>query len=168
VYYQGKILTPQEAPPLATSLRAHANDVPENGLSLALASPYPEHENPEDYVATREPQPRVIWYEDSAMKQIHRELVKAGMARARQQGKRIGRPRVSERPEFTQRFATVVERIALGILSKRQAAKELDIGYATLKRLLDTQLQPSNRSTTGESLPATVEYHFDEYAEVLH
>jgi len=38
-----------------------------------------------------------IWYEDPARKQVHRDLVVAGMERARQQGKRIGRPRVNER-----------------------------------------------------------------------
>ena len=87
-----------------------------------------------------------IWYEDDARKHVHRDLVVAGMERARQQGKRIGRPRVSERPEFEQRFAAVVERIGPGGLSRRQAAKQLGIGYATLKRLLDDQLQ---RNTNG-------------------
>jgi len=38
-----------------------------------------------------------IWYEDPARKQVHRDLVLAGMEQARQQGKRIGRPGVSER-----------------------------------------------------------------------
>ena len=61
------------------------------------------------------------------------------MERARQRGKRIGRPRVRERPEFEQRFAAAVQRIGLGGLSRRQAARELGIGYATLKRLLDSQ-----------------------------
>ena len=75
------------------------------------------------------------------MKRIHRELVKAGMERARQQGKRIGRPRVGERPDFLQHFAAVTERLGLGLLSRRQAARELAIGYATLKRLLDAQLK---------------------------
>ena len=52
-----------------------------------------------------------IWYEDPARKQVHRDLVVAGMERARQQGKLIGRPRVNERPEFEHRFAPVVQRI---------------------------------------------------------
>ena len=63
----------------------------------------------------------------------------AGMERARQRGKRIGRPRVNERPEFEKQFAAVVERIGPGGISRRQAARELGIGYATLKRLLDSQ-----------------------------
>lgn len=145
VYYQGKILTPQEAPPLATSLRAHANDVPQSELSAET----------EDIKSEPcEPQPRIIWYEDSAMRQVHSELVKAGMVRARHQGKRIGRPRVSERPEFIQRFTNVTERITLGVLSKRQAAKELGIGYATLTRLLDAK-EPNQDQAKRELLLVT-------------
>jgi putative DNA-invertase from lambdoid prophage Rac len=61
------------------------------------------------------------------------------MERARQQGKRIGRPRVRERPDFAQRFIEVVGRIGPEGITRAQAAKELGIGYATLKRLLDAQ-----------------------------
>ena len=74
--------------------------------------------------------------------QVHRDLVVAGMERARQQGKRIGRPSMNERPEFEQRFAAVVQRIGSGELSRNQAARELGIGYATLKRLLQAWEQP--------------------------
>ena len=164
VFHQGKILTPQEAPPLAISLRAHANAIPEIRFPVAPAS----CEELEDLKSkTDEPQPRVIWYEDSAMKQIHRELVKAGMERARQQGKRIGRPRVTEQPEFSQRFVAVMERISLGDLSRRQAAKELGIGYATLKRLVDSQMLPPSQSG-DESLPPTpATCGSNVYAEVL-
>ena len=65
-------------------------------------------------------------------------LVAARMERARQRGKRIGRPRVSERPEFEQLYTKVLELLRSGGLSRRQAALELGIGYATLKRLLDS------------------------------
>ncbi len=82
-----------------------------------------------------------IWYEDPTRKQVHRDLVLAGMDRARQQGKRIGRPRVRERPEFEQRFSIVVERLKSEEISRSQAARELGIGYATLQRLLDAQSQ---------------------------
>lgn len=81
-----------------------------------------------------------IWYEDPVRKGKHAELVRAGMERVRQQGKRIGRPSVVEREGFAQRFACVVERLSEGIVSRRQAARELDIGYATFKRLLDARL----------------------------
>jgi hypothetical protein len=39
-------------------------------------------------------------------------------------------------------FSGVVERIGPEGLSLRQAARELDIGFATLKRLLDTGRPP--------------------------
>ena len=81
-----------------------------------------------------------IWYEDTARKQVHRDLVVAGMERARQQGKHIGRPRVSDEPGFEKRFREVVERLGKGAIPRRQAALELGIGFATLKRLLDGRL----------------------------
>ena len=34
-------------------------------------------------------------------------------------------------------YRTILERLAAGDISRRRAAKELEIGYATLKRLLD-------------------------------
>ena len=68
-----------------------------------------------------------------------RERVKAGMDRARRQGKRIGRPRVIDRRGFKNRFGAILERLRSGEISRRKAAKELNIGYATLKRLLDAE-----------------------------
>ena len=69
--------------------------------------------------------------------ELIRERVKAGMDRARRQGRRIGRPRVTDRRGFNKRFGDILERLNGGDISRRQAAKELGIGYATLKRLLD-------------------------------
>jgi DNA invertase Pin-like site-specific DNA recombinase len=68
-----------------------------------------------------------------------RERVKAGMDRARRQGKRIGRPRVTDRRGFKKRFGAVLERLNSEDISRRRAAEELGIGYATLKRLLDAE-----------------------------
>jgi DNA invertase Pin-like site-specific DNA recombinase len=70
--------------------------------------------------------------------ELIRERVKTGMERARRQGRRIGRPRVSDRRGFQSRFGAILERLLKGDISRHQAAKELNIGYATLKRLLDT------------------------------
>jgi len=152
--YRGKLLTLGEAPPLATFLRARADALIEKESSTALAFSYPECEGLEREAETHELQRRVIWYEDSEMKRIHRESVKAGMERARQQGKRIGRPRVTEQPGFSQRLLDVMNRISLGEISRRRAAKELDIGYATLKRLMDNQALLS-LTNVEESLPPT-------------
>ena len=70
--------------------------------------------------------------------ELIRERVRAGMQRAARQGKRIGRPKVTEKRGFKTRYKDVLERLSAGEISRRQAAKELGIGYATLKRLLDS------------------------------
>src|SRR5919106_911039 len=140
VRHRGKFLTPRDAPPLAAELRAQVAAGP---VAVALPDPDPTDWRP----AQRAKAPVVpgplagdpIWYEDPPRKQLHRDLVLAGMERARQQGKRIGRPRVRERPDFEQRFIKVVGRIGPEGISRTQAARELGIGYATLKRLLDAQ-----------------------------
>jgi DNA invertase Pin-like site-specific DNA recombinase len=69
--------------------------------------------------------------------ELIRERVKAGMERARRQGKRIGRPSVIEKRGFKTRFKAVMDRLESGELSRRKAARKLDIGYATMKRLID-------------------------------
>lgn len=128
-----ELLTPQEAPPLAIELRSHINSPP--------VVPYVLDPIPQKPRVPATPGPlagETIWYEDPARKKIHRELVLAGMEQARKNGKRIGRPRVSARPGFEERFIEVAERIRGG-LSLRQAAKALEIGIATLKRLLDAR-----------------------------
>ena len=76
--------------------------------------------------------------------ELIRERVKAGMDRARRQGKHIGRPRVTDRRGFNNRFNEVVDRLNAGDISRRKAAMELKIGYATLKRLLDGQVIQSS------------------------
>ena len=130
-----EVLTPQEAPPLAAELRSHVTSPP---VVPYVLDPIPERQ-------TRPPKPpgplagETIWYQDPTRKQLHRELVRAGMERAKESGKRIGRPRVSDESGFEERFNKVVERIESGELSRRKAALELDIGYATLKRLLDAR-----------------------------
>ncbi len=124
VRHREQILTPQEAPALATELRTRVTGDP---VVAALPDPDPTDWIPRERPsASAPPGPlagETIWYEDPARKQVHRDLVVAGMERARQQGKRIGRPRISEQPEFEQRFAAVVDRIGPGGLSRRRAAK---------------------------------------------
>ena len=129
-----EVLTPQEAPPLAAELRSHVTSPP--------VVPYVLDPIPTRPQVPKTPGPlagETIWYEDPGRKSLHRELVREGMERARQGGKRIGRPRVSDEAGFEERFSEVVERIETGELSRRKAALELEIGYATLKRLLDAR-----------------------------
>jgi DNA invertase Pin-like site-specific DNA recombinase len=104
----------------------------------------------EPWLDTTSPFGEALYYITVAYAQLERgilrERVKAGMDRAKKQGKRIGRPRVTDRRGFKKRFGAILERLIQGEISRRQAAKELNIGYATLKRLLDQQ----NFSTTQE------------------
>jgi hypothetical protein len=141
VRHQGKFLTPEDAPELAAQLRAQA---PAGTVAVTLPDPDPTDWRPPPRVkAPVIPGPLpgdTMWYEDPARKQLHRDLVLAGMERARQQGKGIGQPRVRERPDFDQRFVEVVSRIGPEGITRSQAARELGIGYNTLKRLLDAQV----------------------------
>jgi transposase len=168
VSYRGKLLTPVEAPPLAAELRAHAE-----AFLMAPPDLYPPEPIPEEHTAKSKSHTSLgwegEWYEDETKKRMHRDLVRAGMARARQRGIHIGRPKVTERPEFAQRFAAVVARIGPAGLSRRQAARELAIGYATLKRLLDAQPKPPCPSASIPSSPVTEDLCnvSIEYAEVV-
>ena len=67
----------------------------------------------------------------------------------REKGCHAGRPSVWARPGFQQSFGAVLERIQAGSISRRRAAQELRIGYATLKRLLDNRpaVAPSGTET---------------------
>jgi putative DNA-invertase from lambdoid prophage Rac len=97
----------------------------------------------EPWLDTTSPFGEALYYITVAYAQLERgilrERVKAGMARARQQGVQIGRPKVTARRGFATKFGDVLERLRQGNLSRRRAAMELGIGYATLKRLLDNQ-----------------------------
>lgn len=112
----GEVLTPQQAPPLAAELRSYIDSPPVVPYVLDPIPP-PRIPKPPGPLARE-----TIWYEDPSKKQIHSDLVRAGMERARQSGKRIGRPRVSGEPGFESRFSEVVERIETGELSWRKAA----------------------------------------------
>ncbi len=97
----------------------------------------------EPWLDTTSPFGEALYYITVAYAQLEwgilRERVKAGMDRARKQGIHIGRPRVTDRPGFGPRLQDVLERLGTGVLSRHQAAKELKIGYATLKRIIDAR-----------------------------
>ena len=99
----------------------------------------------EPWLDTTSPFGEALYYITVAYAQLERgilrERVKAGMERARKQGRKIGRPSVWVRKGFKGRFGDILERLGNGSLSRRQAARELSIGYATLKRLLDARSQ---------------------------
>lgn len=152
---RGKILTPEEAPPLAAELRATVDAYHANGGWATLADEALQDPIPDKHAQASKKRIGLgwdgSWYEDKDRKRTHRDLVLAGMEQARLQGKRIGRPKVIEQKGFLQRFQMVVSRIGEGGISRRQAARELNIGYATLKRLLDAQLDSSDEESDNDS-----------------
>jgi len=103
----------------------------------------------EPWLDTTSPFGEALYYITMAYAQLERgilrERVKAGMERARAQGHQIGWPRVMDRRGFKGRFGAVLERLKLGQVSRCQAARELNIGYATLKRLIDAREQESGQ-----------------------
>jgi len=151
--YKGKILTPQDAPPLAATLRAKAKD------------------NPDYHALWKEPKPTkprkarerrhrnriylgplagdTIWWEDPVRKKIHSELTRAGLERARQAGKRVSTPKVEEREGFAEKFALVLVQLEQKAITRRRAAEELNISGPTLKRVLDDYLAATRQALAG-------------------
>ncbi len=74
-----------------------------------------------------------------SVRTILSERTRRSLQRLTRNGKRTGRPRVSDREGFQERFTSVLERLNRGELSHRGAARELSIGHATLLRLLRQQ-----------------------------
>ena len=140
VSYRGKVLTSGKAPPLAAELR--------DRYTLPLSAPVYEPEEPEKpEVPPPQPQLRKIWYEDSELRHLHGEQTKAGLVKARERGKRLGRPKVDEAPGFELRSSSIFRRISSGEITHTQAAKELGMSPGTLTRVfakwIKTPSEPS-------------------------
>jgi len=149
--YQGKILTPQDAPPLAVTLRSQANDIPNH--------PVMWKEPPPPKVRKRRKQNRKWigplvgdgnWFEDSVRKNKHRELTRSGMERARQAGKQIGVIPVEEREGFAERFAPILVQLEQKAITRKQAARELGVSGPTLKRVLDDHLAATQQALVAD------------------
>jgi transposase len=149
--YQDKILTPQDAPPLAATLRAQANGVP--------GHPTLWKEPPSPRVRKRKRRYRKYigpltgdthWTEDPARRNKHSELTKAGMEQARQAGQQIGAIPVEEREGFAERFAPVLAQLEQKAVTRKQAARALGISGPTLKRILDGQPTPTRKKPVAD------------------
>jgi hypothetical protein len=149
--YQGKILTPQDAPPLAATLRAQAKDIPDYPV-MWKEPPLPKirERRKRTHVRYGPLAGETIWWEDPVRKNKHRELTRAGMERARLAGKRIGVPTVEEREGFAEKFALVLVQLEKKAITRKQAAKELGISGPTLKRVLDNHLAAARRILVAE------------------
>ena len=97
-------------------------------------------------IDTTTPTGRLIYAILAAVAEMERDLiverVREGMKNARRRGTRIGRPSGTNRPDFLRQWPAVRAEIAAGNLSRRAAATRLQIGHATLERLLRQADQP--------------------------
>lgn len=94
----------------------------------------------EPWLDTTTPFGEALYYITVAYAQLERsvlrERVRAGMDRARRQGRTLGRPRADERPEVRRAWPEVRAALEAGTLSVRRAAKRLRVGDATIRRML--------------------------------
>jgi DNA invertase Pin-like site-specific DNA recombinase len=96
----------------------------------------------EPWLDTTSPFGEALYYITVAYAQLERgilaERVRAGMARARREGRHIGRPGGTTTPDFSERWAGIRPRILDGRLSRREAAHALGVSRSTvLRRLRD-------------------------------
>lgn len=124
VAHQGRIMTSRTAPPHARMLRGHGVTGLHHGPRV-----------PSDGAPVLDGE-ALLQQVDTARLAWHSERIKAGMERARQRGRRIGRPPVPDTSCARPDFIIAAERVRSGQLPAGRAAKELGMGYHTLKRLL--------------------------------
>jgi DNA invertase Pin-like site-specific DNA recombinase len=90
---------------------------------------------------TTSPTGRLVFTILSAVAEMERSLiadrVKEGMKLAASRGVKMGRPSVTDGAAFQRKWPGIRAQVLAGTLSQRKAAKQLDIGATTLKRLLD-------------------------------
>jgi hypothetical protein len=149
--YQGKILTPQDAPPLAATLRAQAIETPDY-------PPMWKEPKPPRVRKWRKRNRKWIgplagdgnWFEDPVRKNKHSELTRAGMEQARQAGKQIGVLRVEERKGFAERFPMLLAQLEQRTITRRQFAKELGISCNTLRRVINDHLTTTHRRPVAD------------------
>jgi DNA invertase Pin-like site-specific DNA recombinase len=94
----------------------------------------------EPWLDTSSPFGEAMFHITAAYAQLERgilsERVKAGMARARTQGVRLGRAPRTEETRFCREWAVVRPQVVAGTLSRRAAARRLGCGETTVRRLL--------------------------------
>ncbi len=94
----------------------------------------------EPWLDTTSPFGEALYYITAAYAQLERgilaERVRAGMDRARRQGRRLGRPGGTRQEGFSERWRELVPQIHGGAVSRRQAARVLGVSRTTIDRLL--------------------------------
>ena len=98
---------------------------------------------PEPWLDTTSPFGEALYYITAAYAQLERgilaERVRAGMDRARRQGRLLGRPGGTRREGFSERWRELVPEIHSGALSRRRAAVLLGVSRTTIDRLLASE-----------------------------
>ncbi len=94
----------------------------------------------EPWLDTTSPFGEALYYITAAYAQLERgilaERVRAGMERARRQGRRLGRPGGTRQEGFSERWRELAPRIHARAISRRRAARLLGVSRATVDRLL--------------------------------
>lgn len=94
----------------------------------------------EPWLDTTQPFGEALYYITAAYAQLERamiaERVKAGMERARREGRRIGRPPVAADPRKARRLQEAVAAVREGRLSYRRAARQAGVALSTLQKAL--------------------------------
>jgi hypothetical protein len=81
------------------------------------------------------------------------DRAKEGMNLSASRGAEIGRPEVTEPPTFVRKWPAGRAQVLAGTMSQRKAARDLRIGVATLKRMLDAEASlPTDRPNSGHAL----------------
>ena len=156
--YKGKILTPQDAPPLAATLRAKAKETPDYP-ALWKEPPPPKPPRVRKWRKRIGPlENDRFWWRDPVKRKKHSELTKAGMERARQAGSLIGVLRAEDREGFAEKFATILPLLEQKTITRKQAARELGISGPTLKRVLDDYMEATHQipAVDGERVALVV------------
>jgi len=101
----------------------------------------------EPWLDTTSPFGEALYYITAAYAQLERgilaERVRAGMDRARRQGRHVGRPGGPQRDGFSERWRELAPRLRAGALSRRQAARLLGVSRTTLDRMLVAEREVS-------------------------
>jgi DNA invertase Pin-like site-specific DNA recombinase len=95
----------------------------------------------EPWLDTTSPFGEALYYITAAYAQLERgilaERVRAGMERARRQGKRLGRPGGTQVAGFDAKWQLLEPHLRAGQMSRSEAARQLGVGRATIGRLLN-------------------------------
>jgi DNA invertase Pin-like site-specific DNA recombinase len=94
----------------------------------------------EPWLDTTSPFGEALYYITAAYAQLERgilsERVRAGMERAKRQGRPIGRPGGTQATDFATKWQTLEPQLRAGRINQSEAARQLGVGRATIGRLL--------------------------------